>query len=160
MTASPFCLSGLLSLIVYFLFYCVRHNFVTHSGVSQSKSLHTDWVAYLKVSALLPLSSNRPGTRPSISSPLKYFCHLTRCRPKLCVRNATYTLLKETGIPSKYSWISTEVHCQIPKGRNLNSYCRENVKSFLLFWSIACWYRNPWKCCDIEYFYWNSEQEP
>jgi hypothetical protein len=79
-----------------------------------------------------------------------YFCHLTRCRPKLHIRSGSYTLM-ETVYSFKIFINSYQITwCTIPKDRNFNGFRDENVKSFLTPHSISRW--KPWKCHDVRYF--------
>lgn len=136
-----------------FLFYCFLHFLVIHTGGSESKSLHSDSVASLKFSApvtsffrhtSLMLQIDQDRILPhSVCSYAIYLCHLTRCRPKPCIRSVTCTLM-ETG----YSFeilinIYQITRCPIPKERNFNACRHEKVKSVLTFQSIMCWYRKP-----------------
>lgn len=134
-----------------FLFYCFQHFLVTHTEGSESKSLHSDWVASLKFSAPFPsffrhislmLRINQDRILPhSVRSyATTYLCHLTRCRPKPCIRSVTDTL-RETGY--SFEIFINIYQYPIPKDRNFNAYRHEKLKSALTVQSIMCWYRKP-----------------
>jgi len=106
------------SFFYYFHFYCFLHFLVIHTGGSESKSLHSDWVASLKFSApvlsffrhislILQIDQYRILSH-SVRSYATYLCHLTRCRPKPCIRSVTYTLM-ETGYSFEI-FINTKLH--------------------------------------------------
>jgi hypothetical protein len=161
MNASLFCLFDLLFLDS-FLFYCILHVRVFRTGGSESKSLHSDWVASLMFSAPVPiffrhfslmLQTNQDTILPhSVCSHATYLFQLTRCRPKPCIRSVTFTLT-ETGYSFEiFINIYQVKRCPIPKGRNFNAYRHEKVNSVLTFQSLMYSYRKPWKCHDIGYF--------
>jgi len=154
--------ASLIVLFDSFLFYCFLHFLVIHTGSSESKYLHSDWVASRKFPAPVPtffrhiglilqIDQDRILPRP-LRSYATYLCHLTRCRPKPCI--VTYTL-RETGYSFEiFINIYQIIGCPIPKERNFNAYRHEKVKSVLTFQSITrmWWYRKPWKCHDVGYF--------